>query len=157
VTEYVIAVLADHPELIEPVARLRWMEWGHPPEPVDFDFWLETTANEAGRDDIPVTWVAIEDGSALGAVGVLRFDPDDFRDRSPWLVGMIVAPDRRGEGIGSELVSTLEGWVASQGFDKLWVATATAEGFYRKCGWTTVASFTDSIGQPAVVLERRLA
>jgi GNAT superfamily N-acetyltransferase len=151
-----IAVLADHPELIGPVAELRWSEWGKSPEPVDFDFWLDTTTAEAGRDAIPMTWVAIDDGRAVGAAGILEFDPDDFRDRSPWLVGMIVAPDRRGEGIGAELVRAFERWTADAGFDRAWVATGPAEAFYQKCGWTTVASFTNEYGDPAVVLERRL-
>ncbi len=152
-----IAMLADHPSLISGVAKLRWAEWGKPPEPVEFSYWHETTTNEAGREAIPVTWVAIDSqGQAVGAVGILEFDPDDFRDRSPWLVGMIVAPDRRSEGIGSQLVRALETWVAGQGLTRVWVATGPAEAFYQKCGWTTVASFVDAFGEPATVLERSL-
>ena len=30
-----VRLLADSPEAVEPVAMLRWQEWGHPPEPED--------------------------------------------------------------------------------------------------------------------------
>jgi GNAT superfamily N-acetyltransferase len=152
-----IGVLANHPSLIPQVAELRWAEWGKPPEPVEFSYWLDTTRSEAGRDEVPMTWVAIDsDGRAVGAVGILQFDPDDFRDRSPWLVGMIVAPEWRNQGIGSRLVRALETWVAMQSIPRVWVATGPAEGFYQKCGWETVDSFINEYDEASVVLERRL-
>jgi GNAT superfamily N-acetyltransferase len=125
------------------------------------DFWVEVTRREAGRDQIPVTWVAIDaQRRAIGAVGVLQFDPDEFRDRSPWLVGMIVDRDRRRQGIGSLLVRELEGWALSQGLRQVWVATGPpggpAEAFYQRCGWKTVDEFITSTGEAAVILERRL-
>ncbi len=48
---------------------------------------------------------------------------------------MIVAPERRGEGIGRLLLSAVEGHVDTT----LWVATGgRAVGFYEKCGWEVV-------------------
>jgi hypothetical protein len=43
-----------------------------------------------------MTWVASDQSGALGAVGLGLFDIEERRDRSPWLLGMIVRPDRRG-------------------------------------------------------------
>jgi GNAT superfamily N-acetyltransferase len=156
-----IELLADHPDLVPPVGRMRWNEWGTPPEPTELNFWVEVTRREAGRDQLPVTWVAVDtDGRAIGAVGIDEFDPDDFRDRSPWLVGMIVDGERRRQGVGKSLVRALEGWASEKGLKRVWVATGPpggpAEAFYQHCGWTTVDGFATSSGEPAVILERRL-
>ncbi len=156
-----VCLLADLPEFIPQVGQIRWSEWGKPPEPADLDFWIEATRRETGRDEIPVTWVAIdEDRRAIGAVGILEFDPDEFRDRSPWLVGMIVTPERRGQGVGTRLVRELEAWAARRGMSQVWVATGPPDGpaerFYQSCGWKTVDRFRSSNGEDAVVLERRL-
>ena len=92
-----IHLLADLPHLIEPVGRIRWRQWGQPPEPVDPAWWIETTAREAGRDDLPITFVAVDGpGRAVGAAGLGEFDLAEMRDRSPWVLGMVVQPDCRG-------------------------------------------------------------
>jgi GNAT superfamily N-acetyltransferase len=132
-----IELLADHEELIPVIGAMRWREWGHAPEPEDPAWWVDVTAREAGRDDLPVTWVAIDrDGRALGAVGLGQFDLEERRDRSPWVLGMIVQPDCRGRGIGRLLLSHLEAWAAVRGNTEVWVANeGPAVGFYRACGW----------------------
>lgn len=156
-----IALLANHPDLIQEVGEIRWAEWGKPPEPTELEFWIDVTRREAGVDGIPVTWVAIDaSGRAVGAVGILEFDPEKFRDRSPWLVGMVVHPDRRRQSIGSQLVRELEAWALRRGFIHVWVATGPpdgpAEAFYRSCGWNTAETFVNATDEVVVVLERRL-
>jgi GNAT superfamily N-acetyltransferase len=156
-----IGLLADFPELIPQVGQIRRAEWGTPPEPTDLDFWVEVTRKEAGRDEMPITWVAVnEQRRAIGAVGIDDFDPNEFRDRSPWLVGMVVAPDWRGQGVGKRLVRQLEIWAAGESISRVWVATGPpggpAELFYRSCAWETVDGFRTSTGEDAVILERRL-
>ena len=91
-----IGLLADHPQLIPAVGELRWREWGRPPEPESLDWWVDVTAREAGREALPVTWVAFEAGGrVLGAVGLGEFDVEERRDRSPWVLGMVVDPAQR--------------------------------------------------------------
>jgi len=67
-----VRLLADDARLIAAIGELRWREWGHAPEPVNRDWWIDVTAREAGRDQLPVTWVAVDGrGDALGAyVGI---------------------------------------------------------------------------------------
>ena len=131
-----IELLADNPHLIPAVGELRWREWGHPPEPDRLDWWVEVTSREAGRDDLPVTWVAIDGlGQAVGAFGLGEFDIEERRNRSPWVLGMIAAVQHRGSGIGSQLLRTLEAWASHRGYPRVWVATGgRAVDFYQKCG-----------------------
>jgi GNAT superfamily N-acetyltransferase len=131
-----IHLLADRADLIEAVTDLRWLEWGHPPEPTERDWWRAATVREAGRGRLPITWVASNQNGAQGAVGLGRFDIEERRDRSPWVLGMIVRGDQRGRGIGRLLLGQLEEWAGQQAYQQLWVATGgSAVGFYQRCGW----------------------
>lgn len=55
-----VELLADHPHLIPALGELCWREWGHAPEPVDLEWWIATTAREAGRERLPLSWAAID-------------------------------------------------------------------------------------------------
>jgi len=150
--------LADHPQLISTVGEIRWKEWGHPPEPENLDWWVDVTGREAGRDQLPVTWVAIDPlGDVVGAVGLGKFDIEERRDRSPWVLGMIVAVEYRGLGIGSKLIDALESWAHQHGYPQVWVATGDqAVAFYQKCGWESTESFNRPSGERVSVLTKFL-
>ena len=132
----VISLLADEPECIPAVADMRWREWGHPPEPEDPSWWLETTSREAGRIELPVTFVAVDaSGDAIGAVGIDEYDLDERRETSPWITGMIVRGDRRGLGVGTALMSRAEGGPCSKAS--------------LRCGWEPIlprVSTSDAVG-----------
>jgi GNAT superfamily N-acetyltransferase len=153
----VVEFLADRPDLIEAVTDLRWREWGHEPEPTDLGWWRDATSREAGRETLPVTWVACDPSGALGAVGLGRFDIEERRDHAPWLLGMIVRADRRRGGLGRLLLSHLEEWARGHGFEQVWAANeGFAIDFYRRCGWG-VHETVERDGRPTVtVLTKRL-
>jgi GNAT superfamily N-acetyltransferase len=133
-----IESLVDRPDLILPVARIRWNEWGGESGREELQWWVDTTREESGRVGLPVTFVATDaDGEAVGAVGLIPVDYDELADRGPWVVGTIVRADRRDRGIGTALLARLRGWAADAGFDRVWVTTGgPAVDFYRGCGFT---------------------
>ena len=153
-----VELLTEHPSLIPAVGQIRWREWGHPPEPESLDWWVDVTAREAGRDSLPVTWVAIDHlDQAVGAVGLGEFDIEERRDRSPWVLGMIVVAQNRGLGIGGKLMEALEAWARQRGYPQVWVATGgRAVDFYRKCGWTLTEVMTRSSGETTAILTKVL-
>ena len=55
------------------------------------------------------------------------------RDRSPWLAGVFVVPERRGGGIGVALVRRATAEAARFGVERL-------QGFYRNLGWSALAT-----------------
>jgi len=152
-TRVSIHLLADHPHLIPAVGEMRWKEWGHAPEHEDLRWWVDVSAREAGRDALPVTWVAIDEhGFAAGAVGLAEFDLEERRDRSPWLIGMVVAGTRRGSGIGGALVQALKQWAGDRGYNDIWVATGgRAVDFYRRNGWRLFEVLDQSTGEATVL------
>jgi GNAT superfamily N-acetyltransferase len=152
-----VTLLADSLASAAAVAEIRWQEWGHPPESEDPAWWLETTVREAGREELPVTVVAHGvAGEVLGAVGLDTYDLDERQDTTPWVTGMIVRRDRRGQGVGRTLMQHLERWAAEHEIADAWVGTDLALGFYQRCGWTLEESFTTSTGQQIYVLHKRL-
>ena len=154
---FTVTLLADSPASANAVADMRWREWGHPPEPEDPAWWLEITIGEAGREELPVTFVAHdESGDVLGAVGLDAYDLDERRDVTPWVTGMIVRRDRRGQGVGRALMQQLERWAAEQHIADAWAGTDLALGFYQQCGWILQETFTTNAGQHMDVLHKKL-
>jgi len=130
----VVQLLADVPDLIEPVGRMRCAEWG---SEGDLDEWILTTRREAGRDDLPVTWVAADDtGVALGAVALGSSDVPGRPELTPCIWGMVVRADLRGRGVGRLLLQRLERFAVDRAYPAVWVATGPpAVGYYEHCGW----------------------
>ncbi len=154
---FTVTLLADSPISVKAVAEMRWKKWGRPPEPEDPGWWLETTVREAGRENLPVTFVAHDvAGEVVGAVGLDTYDLDERHDTSPWVTGMIIRRDRRSEGAGRALLQHLEEWAADHGIAEAWAGTDQAAGFYRRCGWAHQETLTRSSGQETAVLHKVL-
>ncbi|MGH9171046.1 MAG: GNAT family N-acetyltransferase [Acidimicrobiales bacterium] len=151
-------LLADHPQLVAEVGEMRWREWGDEPGREGLSPWVDITAREAGRHAMPVSWVAVDEaGGAVGVVGLGRFDVEERRDRSPWVLGMVVRPAGRRQGVGRLLLDRLAEFAAELGYSQVWVATGgPAVGFYRRCGYEETERLPVSGGDEAVILTRRL-
>ncbi|WP_220448082.1 GNAT family N-acetyltransferase [Nonomuraea diastatica] len=119
-----VHLLAKRPDLIHPLAEIRWREWGGEPGLVHLSDWVRCAEQEAGHHELPVTFVAVDEaGDVLGGVGLAPYDLEECRDRSPWIIGMIVRADLRGRGVGQALVDHLERWAVGRGVERMWVAT----------------------------------
>ncbi len=153
-----VQLLADNEKLIATIGEMRWREWGHAPEPEELAWWIDVTTREAGRDRLPMTWIAIDArGEALGAVGLGEYDIEEREGRSPWVLGMIVRSDCRAMGIGRPLLSHLEAWAGGQGYTQVWVANeGPAVGFYQKCGWELSETVGRISGEAVWVLTKLL-
>lgn len=154
-----IELLADRPELVVPLARIRWREWHGHPGREQLLWWIDTTRREAGQGGLPVTFVAIDAGDAVGGVGIVRLPEElpELAERGPWVVGTIVRADRRGQGIGSALMTRLMRWATEAGLSQLWVATGgPAIDFYRRCGFTLSEVVHLSNGDRPALLTARL-
>ncbi|WP_461036362.1 GNAT family N-acetyltransferase [Streptomyces mayteni] len=131
-----VGLLSDHPEFVEPLAALRFQEWGPEPGRERLSDYVTVTAREAGRHRLPVTFVASGDQGVLGGVGLADHDLAQRRDRGPWIVGTVVAPALRRAGVGALLLSHLERHVVKLGMARIYVATGgDAIAFYQACGW----------------------
>jgi GNAT superfamily N-acetyltransferase len=120
-------------ELIVPIQR---QEFGVP----------VTLADQPDLDDIPGFyqadggfWVAVEDETVVGSIGLKRFGPEDGALRK-----MFVAQAFRGArvGTGQALLDTLLAFAREQGLGRIWLGTTpaflAAHRFYEKNGFVRV-------------------
>ena len=129
-----VQLLADVPQLIEPIGRMRFAEWGNNN---DVDEHISVTRREAGREFLPVTWVAVDDtGAALGAVALGTSDVPGRPELVPCVWGMVVRTDLRRRGIGRLLLERLEHFAVGCGYTAVYVFTGPpAVDYYERCGW----------------------
>ena len=87
-------------------------------------------------DDIPVTYVALIDGQAVGAASLVYYEFTN-KDvvRVPWLTNVFVEPRFRELGLGNELVAFMERRAAEMEHEQVNLFTVDKRGFYERRGW----------------------
>jgi GNAT superfamily N-acetyltransferase len=134
-----IDFLADHPQHALTLARWHHREWGA----LMRDWTLADAEREltghCTRRTIPTTLVLLDpdEGDALrGSVSVLDVDASEFRELSPWLASLYVAPPVRGRGLGAGLVGAAVSFAREQGVPRLYLFTPEHTRFYAQLGWS---------------------
>jgi N-acetylglutamate synthase-like GNAT family acetyltransferase len=137
-----IDFLADHPEFIPTLARWHHAEWGylHPGDTLEAR--TARLRGECGYTEIPTTVIAFNGGTLLGSAMLIAHDMDTRMDLSPWLASVFVAPERRGEGIGTTLVQRVVSEAKALDVPRLFLYTPTAASFYSRLGWSVVEQTT---------------
>jgi GNAT superfamily N-acetyltransferase len=137
ISSLTIAPLADRPDLISLIASWHWDEWGHHDPDGSLESWATGLAGRTFRHAIPTTLIAIRKDEPLGSVTLVEHDMSTRTDLSPWLAGLFVHPDHRGQGIGSALLGAAVKLAAELNVPTLYLYTRGAEPFYAAHGWET--------------------
>ena len=154
-----LGLLADQPELIAEVGVLRWRASGSEGTPGP---WIESTAGDAGSDDLPITLVAMDlEGQVIGAI---TLGPEDrslgssCAERAPWVVRIAVRAGERRCGVGRLMIAAVEELAREHGHGQLWVAACDEDvEFYRHCGWAQAGDTSgDTSGDTRLVLSKQL-
>ena len=130
-----IEPISDHPHLIDTIARWHWDEWGHADPEGSVESWAAGLRERTHRDRVPTTYVALDGAELLGSATLVDNDMSTRPDLWPWVAGVYVKPERRGQGVGSALVRHAVREAAGMGVKKLYLHTGTARAFYEKLGW----------------------
>jgi predicted N-acetyltransferase YhbS len=110
----------------------------------------------AKKDEAEVGFVAEADGAVVGSGLLVARELDQYHDVGPWLAGLIVHSDWRGQGIGSMLVRAIENQARHNGAPRLYLYTYGAETFYRTLDWSMRERFTDKDGAECAMMVRHL-
>lgn len=125
--------LCDCPEHLVTVARWIHEEWwadkpGHT---------LETMASRLGeasdKNAVPLSLVALLAGKPVGTVNLVENDNDERPDLAPWLAALLVVPEHRGQGVGSNLVRALTKEAARLGVRQMYLGADIPE-YYARLG-----------------------
>ncbi|MBX3747841.1 MAG: GNAT family N-acetyltransferase [Verrucomicrobiae bacterium] len=133
-----LGYLADSRQFLPELARWHHEEWGwlHPGDTVEAR--AVRLEGECGRGAIPTVLVAMEGQKLLGSSMLVAQDMESRPQWSPWLASVFVAPDRRGEGIGTALVRRAMEEAARMKVGRLYLYTPSAERFYTRLGWSLI-------------------
>ncbi|MEK6648981.1 MAG: GNAT family N-acetyltransferase [Actinomycetota bacterium] len=79
----------------------------------------------------------------VGAISLVDFDDlEEFRYLTPWVAAFIVNPQLRGKGIGSEMLTALEGKAKALEVKVLHLWTEDKSEFYQKRGYDLITEGT---------------
>lgn len=85
------------------------------------------------RDFFPANYAIAERSDAVvGAIGV------EVYGRHGLLRSVVVAPDERGSGLGSQLTVERLAWCRTMGLADAFLLTTTAAGFFEKLGFVAI-------------------
>jgi predicted N-acetyltransferase YhbS len=125
--------LSECPEHLGRIARWIHEEWwsdkpGHT---------VETMAARLGeardRNAVPLSLVALHAGTPVGTVNLVANDNEGRPDLTPWLAALLVAPEHRGQGVGSDLVRSLVGEATRLRIRQLYLGTEIPQ-YYARLG-----------------------
>ena len=129
-----ITHLFNHPHHIDAVAQMIYDEfWRDVVDGLSLEF-LRThlhTATDPTR--LPLSLIALDGDHLMGTVNLIENDDGKRTHLRPWLAAMVVAADRRGEGIGTRLVRALLVEAERMQFPTLYFGT-DGPGFYERIG-----------------------
>ncbi len=138
--------LADNPQFVEIVSEWIFKEFfenirhGISYEKILADF------SSRGKDEIPLTFVAIENDVCLGTVSLFSNDLKERIDLTPWLGSLYVRTDYRNRGIAKQLIEKVIETSKRLGYDTLFLRTENASGYYIKSGWKLIYNTIDEFG-----------
>jgi GNAT superfamily N-acetyltransferase len=130
-----IGYLADHPEALPALERLFQSEWA--------DYYGAAGPGNAHQDlvaysnrgQLPVGVVAFLGTEPCGVAALKAQSISTHKHLSPWIGGGMVAPQFRGQGVGTRLLSALENVARDLDFATIYSGTSTANSLLIREGW----------------------
>lgn len=128
------ALLIEHEEALGPLVALYEAQW---PD------WYNARGASARadlsermqRDRLPLGIVALRDGAALGTCALTAGSGGLVTERSPWIGGLMVDPQVRGQGIAGLLLERARQEARRLGYRRLYALTADAVQLFEWEGW----------------------
>ena len=131
-----VSYLADYPEFIETLAPMVCEHWRPILAQDTLKDRIAKLHTHINRNILPIACVAHSGSQVLGTAALRVQDLPGREDLTPWLGGVFVAPQSRGQDIGAALCGAVEQH-AKNLFDieMLYLFTLDQQAWYRNLGW----------------------
>jgi GNAT superfamily N-acetyltransferase len=127
--------LRDVPEHTKTIARWIYETFPQEFETMTFVEWLEVMKHPER-----VTFVAVENGRAVGTASLDFEDLPPRDDLTPWLASVYVLPEVRSRGLGAKLIAAACNEAKAKGFKRIYLHTSDRADFYARRGWQRVGT-----------------
>lgn len=127
-----IAFLADNAQVIPRLAdwyRAEWEPYYGVDGPEDALFDLESRCN---HDRIPIGLVAMKGRQVQGTIAL---GIDEATSLEPSVIGLLVGPEYRRQGVGKLLIESAESLAKRLGLDRIFLSTTVLDDLLRRLGW----------------------
>jgi N-acetylglutamate synthase-like GNAT family acetyltransferase len=148
-----IGYLVDHPECAATLTRWHYEEWHSLMPELSFADFGDELASHRERAAIPTTLVAVAGAEVVGSASLIVEDFPEWRQFTPWVASVFIAPTWRGRGIGTELVGRLVRLAGELGVPNVYLGTPDRVDFYRERGWSVVAA-PENPARPIIIMAR---
>lgn len=128
-----IIQLKDRPDLAAICAKWNHKEWGYLTGASEQDIALglndiiKSTDGQSAR-------AALWDGELAGFVLLIHSDLESHKHLKPWVASALVAPEFRGRGIATALMTSIEAAAHELGYNEAYLYTDKPD-LYRKMAW----------------------
>jgi len=133
-----IVSLKEHKQFISTLAKWHYDEWSYLHYVDSVERRISEFEDELGSEEIPKTFVAVDDDVLVGSASILPHDMDTRMDLSPWLASVYVPVKYRKRGLGSALVRHVVQEACKRGYRILYLYTPGREEFYARLGWSLI-------------------
>ena len=133
----IIEPLSDHEWVIPTLAswyQAEWPPYYGPDGPGDAQADL---VSRCSRDAVPYGLVAIEDDRILATAAL---DLDVTTNLTPSVVGLLVGPEFRRQGIATALLKAIEDCAQRLGYSRLYISTNALHILLKKLGWSEMGN-----------------
>jgi predicted N-acetyltransferase YhbS len=148
-----IEYLADRQEHVATVAAWHRHEWGHLRPEESLEIRASKLRASSGHREIPTVFIASTGSTLLGSAMLVVHDMDSRLQWSPWLAGVVVAPEHRGRGVGAALAEHAAAEARALGWPALYLYTFSTEQYYARLGWQLI-EHSSYFGQPVSIMSR---
>lgn len=122
--------LVESPEYFEDVFQALYSNWGNN----NPNFWRGWIKSCMSSTDIPVTYIVFLDDKFVGTFSLWLCDLQSCQNLSPWLGGIVVQEEYRGQGIGLYIQKQAKKILRALDINRAFLFTDLI-GFYEKTGW----------------------
>ena len=106
------------------------------------NYWKSWITSSVRLHGIPATYVVLSDEQYVGTFSIWNCDLQSRQDLSPWVGGIVVEPQFRGQGIGLFIQKEVKKVLKKEGIQEAFLFTEL-NGFYERTGWSFLEEIYD--------------
>ena len=151
-----IGLLADHPEVIETLARWFTEEWGSNPQH-SIGSITALLNQRLNRDQPPMALIGFTNDQVVASASLKIRELEQLPQYEHWLGSVYVRPEKRGLGFGKQITQAAIQQAHNIGIAELYLYTnLNLQDFYAELGWQSIQKIQRN-GRSVTIMRHQLS